>query len=122
MKHNIERVGTLIMEGISLFNNRDLSPAFDCFKQVHNLGYSDMVIFYIATIARLKNKEAMELLKDLAKNENPNAQRELGICYNLGMGVEQDIEESYKWWKNAAEKGDEFSKIRIKEYDNEKFT
>lgn len=49
---------------------------------------------------------------------NPNAQRELGICYYVGMGVEQDIKESYKWWDKAAENGDEFSKIRIDEYNN----
>ena len=119
MEHNNKTVGDLIMEGISFFNKNDIFKAFDCFKQVHILGYSDMVILHIATIARLNNNEAMGLLTHLAENGNKNAQRELGICYNLGMGVEKDIKESYKWWEKAAKKGDEFSIIRINEYKNE---
>lgn len=116
MENNNKTVCDLIMEGISYFNKRDISSALKCFKQVHIMGFSDIVIFYIAIIARLNNNEAMAILNQLANNGNPNAQRELGICYYVGMGVVQDIEESYKLWEKAAENGDEFSKIRINEY------
>ena len=38
------------------------------------------------------------------------AQYDLGCCYYFGHGVGQDMTEAAKWWKKAAEQGDERAK------------
>lgn len=38
------------------------------------------------------------------------AQYDLGCCYHLGHGVGKDMTEAAKWWKKAAEQGDERAK------------
>ena len=46
-----------------------------------------------------------ELVKD-AEGGSPVAQRQLGVCYANGYGVEQDYLEAVRWYRKSAEQGD----------------
>ena len=90
----------------------------------------------INTITINKSSDAIESLRRLAEEGNPDAQRELGIfldyyCTSLMIvsklnheDVTTDLsaktEEVYYWWEKAAKQGDAFSKIRMEEYRNKK--
>jgi TPR repeat protein len=45
-----------------------------------------------------------------AAQNNPKAQRNLGVCYANGEGVMKDYVEAYKWWLLAARQGHEDAK------------
>ena len=49
---------------------------------------------------------AAEFFRKAAERGNVNAQCNLGICYDKGIGVEQDSVEAAKWFRKAAEQGD----------------
>jgi TPR repeat protein len=49
----------------------------------------------------------VEILKYAAEQGDADAQFRLALCYDRGVGVEQDTEESIKWSRKAAEHGDE---------------
>lgn len=53
--------------------------------------------------------KAFECYKRAARNSIPAAWAALGLCYEAGIGVEEDIEEAVKLYKKAAEKGDPFA-------------
>ena len=44
-------------------------------------------------------------VRTLAEQGNPEAQFVLGTLYRDGQGVEQNLEETLKWWTKAAELG-----------------
>ena len=48
---------------------------------------------------------AAEYFKKAAEQGNVDAQCNLGICYDKGIGVEQDSVEAAKWFRKAAEQG-----------------
>ncbi len=50
-------------------------------------------------------EELNEMYK-LAEQGDAEAQYRLGVCYEIGKGVEQSYEEAVKWYKKAAEQGD----------------
>ena len=50
-------------------------------------------------------KKKIKLLISKAKKGNVEAQHELGLCYVLGKGVEQNYNKAMKWWKSASLKG-----------------
>ncbi len=49
--------------------------------------------------------DALSDLHDQAEQGDPEAQFVLGTIYRDGQGVEQDLEETLKWWQTAAELG-----------------
>jgi TPR repeat protein len=49
---------------------------------------------------------ALQLLRPLAEQGNPDAMFQLGTMYDEGKGVPQDYVEAHKWYRKAAEKGD----------------
>lgn len=49
---------------------------------------------------------ALQLLRPLAEQGNPDAMFQLGAMYDEGKGVPQDYAEAAKWYRKAAEKGD----------------
>ncbi len=51
-----------------------------------------------------KNKKMRKLFK-AAKMGKPYAMYKLGICYQLGRGCKQDMNEAAKWINDAAEAG-----------------
>lgn len=65
------------------------------------------------------NEAEIEFLKPLnesfAQKGNAGAQSNLGYMYKVGLGVKKDYEEALKWYKKAAEQGDEDAKESIAE-------
>ena len=56
-------------------------------------------------IKAAKYKEAIKIIRPLAKKGNDNAQFDLGSMYYLGKGVKQDYKKAIKWHTKAAEQG-----------------
>jgi TPR repeat protein len=66
--------------------------------------------------------EAVKRLRKSAEQGDTEAQRELGVWYEHGIEVEQDMAEDAKWYRKAAEQGDAASSVflrRIKEAKSE---
>ena len=55
----------------------------------------------------------IDSLTQQAESGNPQAQRELGVCYYKGDGVPQDYTEAVKWFLKAAEQGDATAQLCI---------
>ncbi len=53
----------------------------------------------------LRLAEAAKWMRLAADQGHPEAQCELGICYEWGIGVEQDVIEAKKWFHSAASQG-----------------
>lgn len=51
-------------------------------------------------------REAFTHLQKAAQMRNANAQYALGYLYYYGLGVDQNTEEAYYWFKAAADQGD----------------
>ena len=50
-------------------------------------------------------KQALKILKPLAENGDPKAQKIMGIMYDYGHGVEKDSKQALQWYIKAAEQG-----------------
>ncbi len=61
----------------------------------------------LSALDRGDYEAAFKELKPLAKQGLAEAQYNLGLMYDTGYGVPQDYEEALKWYKKAAEQGDE---------------
>ena len=57
------------------------------------------------SISRTEEADAVSILVSNAEAGDPEAQNDLGYCYQHGEGVETDLEEAVKWYKLAAEAG-----------------
>jgi len=51
--------------------------------------------------------EAVKCFQKAAENGFVPAQRDLGVCYVNGQGIEKNNIEAYKWWLIAKANGDE---------------
>jgi len=49
--------------------------------------------------------QALEQFMVLAKEENPQAQYNVGLIYANGLGITADIEEASKWYEHSARQG-----------------
>ena len=58
-------------------------------------------------------------LKKIAENGFVKAQYLLGNWYYYGNGVEQDYEEAFKWFKKAAEQGNQKAQKRLNEINKQ---
>ena len=58
----------------------------------------------------------IEELKKRAAAGDAEAQFNLGANYWYGLGVEQNYEEAVKWWRLAAEKGNEDAKEALEKF------
>ena len=47
--------------------------------------------------------EAVKWYRKAAEQGNANAQKNLGVCYEKGLGVSKDQAEADKWFHKAAE-------------------
>ena len=56
---------------------------------------------------------ALREWKPLAEQGNADAQFNLGLMYRNGEGVQQDHEESAKWFRRAAEQGHAGAQSRL---------
>ena len=50
--------------------------------------------------------EAIRWYRRAAEQGHARAQRNLGVCYAIGTGVDQDTVEAVKWYRKAAEQED----------------
>ena len=49
--------------------------------------------------------QEIQWMHDAAQNGNADAQLELGLVYEYGIGILQDEAEAVKWYKKACENG-----------------
>lgn len=49
----------------------------------------------------------------MAKKGNPRAQYYLGEMHEQGLGTKQDVDEAFKWYNKAAEKGDPLAQRKL---------
>ena len=94
---------------------------------IYNLGF-----FYLRGLSTTKIKPPSFVLKDetykFPKDRNKAAyffqkgadlgntgcQCMLGLCYEKGFGVKQDMKEAVKWYRKAARRGDKMAKNHLK--------
>jgi TPR repeat protein len=62
----------------------------------------------------------IDTLKKAAIIGDTKAQNRLGDCYAFGRGVPLDYDEALKWFRRAAEQGDEVAKINVRYAENMK--
>ena len=53
----------------------------------------------------IDSKEKLKELEEAAKEGFARAQFNLGMCYEQGKWVEQDLEKAIEWYKKSAEIG-----------------
>ena len=63
--------------------------------------------------------KAVEWYLNAAKQGHVNAQYNLGLCYAVGEGVDEDEEEAVKWLRKAADQGHVDAKKKLKELEND---
>ena len=61
----------------------------------------------------------MDLYKIAAREEQADAEYELGRCFELGKGVRKDIDSAIMWYEYAAEHGNWEAEDRLKELQGE---
>jgi TPR repeat protein len=59
------------------------------------------------------DKRLFQLQLKLAQGGDPNAQYYLGEMYEQGLGTEVNLEEAFKWYAKAAEKGHPYAKRKL---------
>ena len=67
----------------------------------------------VAAIERGQYAAALKEFRPLAEQGHAAAQYYLGLMYEQGDGVEQDDEESARWYTRAAEQGDGLSQMSL---------
>ncbi|MBI4382782.1 MAG: SEL1-like repeat protein [Nitrospinae bacterium] len=58
-------------------------------------------------------------LRKKAGQGDADAQYNLGIMYQLGRGVEQDFDESTRWYRKAAERGHAEARREVEKLDRQ---
>jgi TPR repeat protein len=75
--------------------------------------FADPLEDAIAALERRDYTSALQLLRPLAENGNPDAQINLANMYFDGNGVPQDYKESVKWYLFAADQGSVDAQIAL---------
>jgi hypothetical protein len=65
-------------------------------------------------------QKAFELWAPLALQGDHRAQYNLGMLYSNGKGVDQNEAEAIKWYQMAAEQGNKFAKMNLREIAGKK--
>ncbi len=71
---------------------------------------------YDAGVEALERRDfatAYKILRPLAEEGDSGAQYSLGLMYLSGWGVKKDWTEAGKWFRRAADQGDEYSKLLL---------
>lgn len=61
---------------------------------------------------RVFPETALDLL-EVAEQGDVNAQFNLGVMYDQGLGVPQDYAEAIRWYRMAAEQGDDYAQLNL---------
>lgn len=91
----------------------DDNKAFQLAQEAEQLGDKE-VYFKLGEAFRHKSqrkghlKHAFICYEKAAQNEIPAAYSALGLCYEAGLGVEEDIKKAVDLYKKAADQGDPF--------------
>ena len=75
-----------------------------------------ILIIFCFLASSEKNLIGFQVKKILAENGNTNAQNILGNMYFDGDGVERNYKESFKWYKMAADQGDDEAIQALKQF------
>ena len=75
--------------------------------------FDDAFINAVDALERDDYETAYKLFLPLAEQGNVDGQRNLGMLHYLGLGVPKDSKEAEKWWKLAAEQGEDFSQYQL---------
>jgi len=67
-----------------------------------------------------KYEKAYQLWATLAQEGDHRAQYNLGTLYNTGKGVPQNEAEAIKWFQMAADQGNKFAKMSLREIASKK--
>ncbi len=118
--------GDLIRTGLKLEADGDLSSALMSFKNAAEKGSpagAFLAASYLlsgrpsikegSTAVPENLAEAIQLLDVAAQSGHPEAMRVLGACFARGRGVPLDRIEACKWWKLAADRGDDSAKAYL---------
>ena len=70
--------------------------------------------------AEVDEDGAVELLEERVKEGDGDAMWMLGVCYEFGFGVEQDIEQAEILYKVSSEKGNEIGKFFVSHGEDER--
>ena len=62
-------------------------------------------------VAEIDKDDAVELLEERVEDKDIEAMWMLGLCYEFGMGCEQDIEEAEKLYKQCCDNGNVIGKF-----------
>ena len=57
---------------------------------------------------------ALHWLLKAAEQGDADAQQNMGVCYELGIGVKKDKQEAVKWYRKAAEQGNSSAKNNLR--------
>ncbi len=64
--------------------------------------------------AKRKNySQAVKWYRKAADQGHAGAQNNLGLCYEGGIGVEQDLEKAVEWYTKAAEQGEKYAQCNL---------
>lgn len=97
-------------EGKRLYDNKDYTPAYKCFKMAAEAGNAkaqyNLGLCYMDGKGIPQNSfEGAKWYLKSAEQGNTKAQCDLGACYALGNGVKQDYMVAVEWYRMAAEQG-----------------
>lgn len=101
--YSLEKAGNLTTD-------KDLKKELSaCLKQARENNTAEAKYKLAKCYSRLKNSDLNEIISKLYKQAANMgyvyAQNELGICYKEGIGVEQNIEKAFDYFKLAADQG-----------------
>lgn len=112
-------VGIACMNGVEM--KRSTLQGLELVYKAARLGYAEaqaaIGFFLLEESSCLYDPEQAFMWFEKAVQSNlSDAQRGLGLCYLLGEGVEQNLQEAKRWFRLAAEQGDEKAVLALKKY------
>lgn len=112
------RIGELYLNGEGV--EKDLHKALSFFENASDAGDEKGTVYLMHLYSAPKNivpfeDDEAEFARHLedAKKERPSAQYYIGMCYLLGICVEQNNKEAISLFTKAAEKGAVFAQYRL---------
>ena len=70
--------------------------------------------------AEIDKDDAVVLLEERVKDEDTEAMWMLGLCYEFGMGCEQDVEEAEKLYQRCCDDGNAIGKLLYENWEDER--
>ena len=112
-------LGTSYMFGSTI--TQDYNKAYFYLNKAYNGGVRDMIatslglLYYMGNGINKDYSKALELFKEAANDDEPNAMCYLASMYENGIEVEKDLNKAIEYYKKASELGFEFATDKLKE-------